>query len=182
MVNLSNLRYIANLSPVGLIANTAADIIRGSGTIDNSSGSMPVGNTYRGLGSSFFNAEEIAREDWLRDKQMMDYANSFSASQAQLQRDFEERMSNTAYQRAVEDMKKAGINPVLAYQLGGADVPSSSAASSSMSSASRSSSGNNIDSQILAGIFKIVAGSIDVGSASGSKKFNSYKIKSYYKG
>lgn len=48
-----------------------------------------------------------------------------------------ERMSNTAYQRATEDMKKAGINPILAYQQGGASVPSSNAPTISPSSKTR---------------------------------------------
>lgn len=36
---------------------------------------------------------------------------------------FEERMSSTAYQRAVEDMRLAGINPMLAIKQGGASTP-----------------------------------------------------------
>lgn len=58
-----------------------------------------------------------------------DSTNAFSAAQAQLNRDFQERMSNTSWQRGVVDMRKAGINPALAFSQGGASVPSGSAAS-----------------------------------------------------
>ena len=43
---------------------------------------------------------------------------------ANRQMDFQREMSNTAYQRAMADMRKAGINPIMVSKLGGASTPS----------------------------------------------------------
>lgn len=137
----------------------------GSIGLDNSSGAMmttPVGNTYRGIGSSWFNAENVAKEDWLRDQQaqqnsfmrdmyQMQEANAFTASQNQLNRDFEsseaqknrdwqESMTKNSYKMAVDSMREAGLNPVLAYQQGGASTPSGAVAHASGGTSSSSPS------------------------------------------
>lgn len=44
--------------------------------------------------------------------------------QGRAQMDFQREMSNTAYVRGVQDMKNAGLNPMLAYSQGGASTPS----------------------------------------------------------
>ena len=51
------------------------------------------------------------------------YSAQQAKSRAKDQTNFQREMSNTAYQRAVVDMRKAGINPIMASKLGGASTP-----------------------------------------------------------
>lgn len=104
--------------------------------------------------------EQSANNAFYRDMLALREQNAFNSAEAQKQRDFEERMSSTAYQRAMEDMKLAGLNPVLAFQQGGASTPAGSAASSgSAGSRSGSPSPRNSDGfQVALGIAKLVAG------------------------
>jgi len=49
--------------------------------------------------------------------------NKASAAAARDQMSFQRKMSDTAYQRQVADLKAAGINPMLVSRLGGASTP-----------------------------------------------------------
>ena len=70
-------------------------------------------------------------------------ANAASAEQAAKQMDFQERMRSTQYQTAVEDMKKSGLNPMLAYTQGGAGTPSGA-----MGQVSTAKMGNSVGSAL----------------------------------
>lgn len=54
-------------------------------------------------------------------------AMNYNSAEALANREWQEHMSSTAYQRAVEDMRKAGLNPILAFANGGASTPGGSA-------------------------------------------------------
>ena len=72
---------------------------------------------------------------FLANKGRADQANisgQFNQASAREQMEFQQRMSNTAHQRQIEDLKKAGLNPLLSAKYGGASSPGGSSATRPM--------------------------------------------------
>ena len=71
-------------------------------------------------------ANQFSMDMWQRSA-------DFNAEQAEIQRQWQERMDNTKYQRAIKDMEAAGLNPVLAVTGGGISTGSGSGSAASIS-------------------------------------------------
>lgn len=123
-------------------------------------GAVNGGSPLQGIGTGVSNLF-TGDLDYARDIEFANAGMAYSSAEAQKQRDFEERMSNTAYQRAVADLKAAGLNPALAYSQGGASTPAGSTAHSSPSRG-----GSSATSQ-LGGLISSVVRAISAANVAG---------------
>lgn len=107
-------------------------------------------------------------------QQSVNQNNAWSAEQAQKQMDFQERMSSSAHQREVADLKAAGLNPVLSAHTNGASTPSGA-----MGDVDNSGTMALMDlmSQMIESQTAQSLAAIRAGSGSGSGYYNSALIQ-----
>ncbi len=97
-------------------------------------------------------------------------AQEYNSAEAEKNRQWQEDMSNTSYQRAMEDIKEAGLNPSMLYASGGASsyVPSGANGSTGIQGSSNIigqagmlinslTNAKSIDQQTTSNIYKNVA-------------------------
>lgn len=158
------------------------------------SGDLTNANFFNGVGNMF-----SGNLDYQRDLQLQDIGNQFTALENQKNRDFEERLSNTAYQRAVDDIRKAGLNPYLLYNSGRslqASTPSASSASGQIPTRGHSGKGFDLLISLLPAFLNYSAmtsnaalqaqTSLDVAKIKASNAYDiqhlKYKIAQLYTG
>ena len=115
-------------STIGSIANAGQGTFGSGYSTGSSYGANSARNYTNGAEATIANMRS-AYDRMQKQQQSWEDTAAYNSAEAAKLREWQEYMSNTAYQRAVRDMKLAGVNPILAYTQGGASTGTGMAAS-----------------------------------------------------
>lgn len=101
-------------------------------------------------GSGYDSLAAISDANNAFNLQQVREVNAFNAAEAQKNRDWQERMSNTAHQREVADLKAAGLNPILSALGGQGAYTGSGATASGQKAVADNTLGNGLISMMSA--------------------------------
>lgn len=93
-----------------------------SANIANALGTERTASQYAYNSASAAEANNFTQQMWNQaaayNTNMFEQQMAFNAEQAEINRRFQKEMDSTKYQRAIKDMKAAGLNPILAVTSG----------------------------------------------------------------